>query len=188
MAAYAMVRMKGWVSGSAFNLLMAGLAIPMQAAIIPLYLWIEKLGLYDTLWAIILPSAAFSLPLTVLVFNNFLRDIPNDLYDAMVLDGASRWRILWKLVLPLSVPALVAMGIYNFIQAWNNFLLPLVLTQSQRVKVLPLALQHFQGRYTMNVPVIFAAVTLSALPLIVAYVVGRNWLLSGLAAGFGGHR
>lgn len=184
LAAYAIVRLNGWFSTKAFTFFLAGLAIPIQAGIIPLYVLIQKLGFYDTLWAMILPSAAFALPLSVLILVNFVRDIPKELYEAMSIDGVSTFGALYKLVLPLSRPALMAVGIYDFVQIWNNFLFPLVLTSNPQLQTLPLALQHFQGQYTMNVPGIMAAVVLSALPLILAYIFGRKQLLSGISAGF----
>ncbi len=167
-----------------FNVFLLGLAIPIQAVIIPLYAMIAQLGLYDTLYALIPPYVAFGIPLSVLILVNFIRDIPNDLYDSMALDGAGHVRILTSLVLPLSRPALVTVGIYNAIQVWNGFVFPLVLTQSPNVRVLPLALRSFQGEFTINVPVIMAGVLISATPLIVAYIVGRRQLLGGLTAGF----
>lgn len=183
-AAYAIVRLGGWFSSKAFTFFLAGLAIPIQAGIIPLYLIVEKMGFYDTLWAMILPSAAFALPLSVLILVNFVRDIPKELYEAMSIDGVGAFGLLYRLVLPLSKPALTAVGIYNFVQIWNNFLFPLVLTSRPQLQTLPMALQHFQGQYTMNVPGIMAAVILSALPLIIAYIFFRKQLLSGISAGF----
>jgi raffinose/stachyose/melibiose transport system permease protein len=102
----------------------------------------------------------------------------------MILDGASDFRILRGLVLPLSRPALITVIIYETIQIWNGFLFPLVLTQSPDVRVLPLALWNFQGQFTTDVPAILAAVFLSALPIILLYIFGRRQLLSGLIAGF----
>ena len=107
-----------------------GLAIPLQATIIPVYLIIIKLGLYDSLLAIILPSIAFAIPLSVLVLSNFIRDVPKELFESMRLDGATEWRTLWQLAFPLTRPALVTVAIYNGLAIWNGFLLPLVLTQS----------------------------------------------------------
>lgn len=184
MASYAIVRLDGWFSSRMFTLFLVGLAIPIQAAIIPLYILIEHLGLYDTLWAMIMPSVAFALPLSILILVNFLRDIPKELYEAMTIDGVGTIGLLRRLVLPLSRPALTAVAIYNFVQIWNNFLFPLVLTSNPNLQTLPLALQHFEGQYTMNVPAIMAAVLLSALPLIIAYAVGRRQLLAGMTAGF----
>src|SRR5215212_1760565 len=131
------------------------------------------------------PQVAFGVPLTVLILVNFIRDIPNELYDSMVLDGAGHARLLRSLVFPLSRPALITVVIYNALQVWNNFLFPLILTQSPNVATLPLALQQFQGQYGVNVPGLMAAVFLSVLPIIVLYVVARRQLLGGLTAGFG---
>jgi raffinose/stachyose/melibiose transport system permease protein len=186
MAAYAIVRGSGgrflrW-SNSMFLL---GLAIPLQAVIIPIYLIIIKLQLYDTLVAIILPSIAFAIPLSVLVLSNFIRDVPRELFESMRMDGASEWTMLWRLALPLTRPALVTVSIYQGLTVWNNFLLPLILIQSPEQRPLPLALWNFQGQYGVNVPAIAASVVLTTLPILILYAFGRRQLLSGLTAGFG---
>ena len=155
-----------------------GLAIPLQATIIPIYLIIIKLRLYDTLLAIILPSIAFAIPLSVLVLANFIRDVPNELFESMRMDGATEWTTLWRLAFPLTRPALVTVAIFNGLTIWNGFLLPLVLTQSPDRRTLPLALWTFQGQYSVNVPAVLASVVLTTLPILVLYVVGRRQLLS----------
>lgn len=185
LAAYVIARIRSRAIRAVFNTFLMGLAIPLQAAIIPIYLLIVEMGLYDTLYALIPPQVAFGIPLTVLILVNFIRDIPNELFDAMKLDGGGHRRTLRTLVLPLSRPALVTVVIYNALQAWNNFLFPLVLTQSSNVRTIPLALQQFQGQYGVNVPGLMAAVFLSTLPIILLYIVARRQLLGGLAAGFG---
>jgi raffinose/stachyose/melibiose transport system permease protein len=185
MAAYAIVRGSGRFLWSTNALFLAGLAIPLQATIIPIYLIIIRLKLYDTLLAIILPSIAFAIPLSVLVLSNFIRDVPNELFESMRIDGASEWGTLWHLAFPLTRPALVTVVIYNGLTIWNGFLLPLVLTQSPEQRTLPLALASFQGQYTVNVPAVLASVVLTALPILALYIVGRRQLLSGLTAGFG---
>jgi raffinose/stachyose/melibiose transport system permease protein len=185
MAAYAIVRAFGrrflrWVNG----LFLMGLAIPLQAVIIPVYLIIIRLHLYDTLLAIILPSIAFAIPLSVLVLSNFIRDVPKELFESMRVDGATEWGTLWHLAFPLTRPALVTVTIYNGLAIWNGFLLPLVLTQSPNQRVLPLALWTFQGQYSVNVPAVLASVVLTTLPIVILYAIGRRQLLSGLTAGF----
>jgi len=186
MAAYGIIRGTGGrflrFTNSIFLL---GLAIPLQAVIIPIYLIIIKLRLYDTLIAIILPSIAFAIPLSVLVLANFIRDVPRELFESMRLDGASEWTMLWRLALPLTRPALVTVSIYQGLTIWNNFLLPLILIQSPEQRPLPLALWNFQGQYGVNVPAIAASVVLTTLPIIILYAIGRRQLLSGLTAGFG---
>lgn len=183
--AYVIVRSQNRVVTIIFNVFLIGLALPIQAAILPVYILITKLGMYDTLAGLILPSIAFGIPLTLLFLVNFVREIPNELYESMGLEGATDFQILRHLVTPLTLPSIISISIYQFILAWNNFLFPLVLTQSDSVKVLPLAVVQFQGDHTMNIPVTMAAVTISALPLLIAYVFGGRYIRKGMMAGFG---
>jgi raffinose/stachyose/melibiose transport system permease protein len=185
MAAYYIVRSRTRFSGRAFSLILLGLAIPLQATIIPIYYMITRLNLYDTLIALILPSIAFAVPITVLILVNFLRDIPGELFESMRMDGASDWRMLKDLVVPLAKPAIATVAIYDALNVWNSFLFPLVLTQSAETRTLPLSLWTYQGEFQINIPAVLAAVTLSALPIVVLYVAGRRQLISGLTAGFG---
>ncbi|TLP72809.1 carbohydrate ABC transporter permease [Nesterenkonia sphaerica] len=184
MAAYYIVRSTSFGGTRLFQLILLGIAIPVQATIIPVYYLIRQLGLYDTLWALILPQIAFAIPLSVLIIVNFVRDIPNELFESMRVDGAGEWKILWSLVLPMAKPALMTVGIYQALQVWNGFLFPLVLTQSRDVRVLPLSLWEYQGQFGIDVPATLAAVVLSAVPLFIAYVVGRRYIVAGLTAGF----
>jgi raffinose/stachyose/melibiose transport system permease protein len=187
MAAFAIVRSSAVsrLLRGVNGLFLMGLAIPLQATVIPLYLLIIKMGLYDTLTAIILPSIAFAIPLSVLVLANFIRDVPRELFESMRLDGASDWRQLWSLAFPLTRPALVTVAIYNGLAVWNGFLLPLILTQDPSRRVLTLGLWSFQeGQYGVNVPAVMAAVVMTTTPIIVLYAIGRRQLLSGLTAGF----
>lgn len=185
MAAYAIVR--GWDSRFlrfTNGLFLMGLAIPLQATVIPVYLIIIRLSLYDSLLALVLPSIAFAIPLSVLVLANFVRDVPKELFESMRIDGASEWSTMWRLAAPLTRPAIVTVSIYNALTIWNGFLLPLVLTADPERRTLPLALWTFQGQFSVNVPAVVAAVVLTVLPVLVMYAVGRKQLLSGLSAGF----
>ncbi|MEV6303326.1 carbohydrate ABC transporter permease [Actinoplanes sp. NPDC051861] len=184
-AAYAIVRNPGPALRVSFAVFLLGLAVPAQAVIVPIYLIITRLQMYDSLAAIVLPSAAFSLPIAIVVLTSTLRDIPGELYEAMTVDGATTRRVFTRLVLPLARPGLVSVGIFVGLGAWNGFLFPLVLTQSENQRVLPLGLWNFQSQYGTNVPGLMAAVVLSALPVLALYLFGRRHLLSGLAAGFG---
>ncbi|MFZ3572850.1 carbohydrate ABC transporter permease [Streptomyces sp. BH097] len=186
MAAYAIVR--GWrlrFLRAVNGLFLMGLAIPLQATVIPIYLIIIRLHLYDSLLALVLPSIAFAIPLSVLVLSNFIRDVPKELFDSMRVDGATEWTTLWRLAAPLTRPAIVTVSIYNGLTIWNGFLLPLILTQSPDKRTLPLAVWTLQGQYQANVPAILAAVVLTTLPILILYAIGRRQLLSGLTAGFG---
>jgi raffinose/stachyose/melibiose transport system permease protein len=183
-AAYVIVRSRLRAARWMFQLFLIGLAIPVQAAIIPIFVLVAHMGLYNTLAGMIFPFVAFGLPFTLLILVNFIRDIPRELFDSMRIDGVGEIQMLWYLVFPLARPPLVTVMIFNFVQVWNNFLFPLILTQSPNVRLLPFAIYSFQGQYSMDVPATMAAVLLSAVPLIVAYIIGRRYLLSGLTAGF----
>jgi raffinose/stachyose/melibiose transport system permease protein len=184
MASFAIVRGSGRFLKLVNGMFLMGLAIPLQATSFPIYLMIIRLNLYDSLLALMLPSIAFAIPLTVLILSNFIRDVPNELFESMRLDGCSEWQTMWRLALPLTRPAIVTVAIYNGLHVWNGFLLPLVLTQSPSLRVLPLGLWSFQGEFSVNIPAVLASVMLSTLPILVLYVIGRRQLLAGLTAGF----
>ncbi|TQM46181.1 carbohydrate ABC transporter membrane protein 2 (CUT1 family) [Pseudonocardia cypriaca] len=185
MAAFAIVRGgRGRFLRFSNTVFLMGLACPLQAVIIPVYLIIIRLSLYDSHLALILPSIAFAIPLSVLILANFIRDVPNELFESMRMDGATEWGTMWRLAFPLTQPALITVAIYQGLQVWNAFLLPLVLTQSPELRVLPLALWAFQGEYGINVPAVLASVVLATLPILALYVIGRRHLLAGMTAGF----
>lgn len=184
MAAYAIVRGQGWFLTATNRIFLLGLAIPLHATIIPIYWMITRAHLYDTLLALVLPSIAFAIPISVLILSNFLRDVPRELFESMRLDGCSDWSMLWRLALPLTRPAVVTVGVYTSLNVWNGFLFPLILTQSPEQRVLPLSLWTFQGEFQVNIPAVLASVVLATLPLLVVYVVARRQLVSGMIAGF----
>ena len=183
--AYAIARLRNPYTAAVFRALLLGLAVPIQACIIPIYVLMIHIGLYNTLFGLVPAQVAFGIPITVLILVNFIRDIPEDLFAAMRLDGVGDLGLIWHLVAPLSRPALTTVAIYNAIQTWNNFLFPLVLTQTSEVQTLPLALQSFEGQFGIDIPGLMAAVVLSALPVILLYVFAQRQLVGGLTAGFG---
>lgn len=183
--AYTVVRTRSRLSMRFFQLFLLGLAIPAQATIIPVYWIITQIQMYDTLLAIILPTAAFSLPVSVLVLVGTMRDIDEELYESMALDGASQTRILLQLVVPMSRAGISTAGVFAALNGWNNFLYPLILTQSQETKVLTLGLYDFVGEYRTDIPALLAAVLLSIVPIFTAYLLARRQLINGLM-GVGG--
>lgn len=183
--AYVAVRTRNRWSGAAFRLFLLGVAIPAQAVVVPLYLLIAQLGLYDTLPAVILPTAAFAMPVSVLILTGTLRDISEELYEAMALDGASSLRMLFQLVIPLAKGGISTVVIYSALQAWNGFLFPLIFTQSDGPRVLTLGLFNYVSQFGVNVPALLASVVLSGIPIFAVYLVARRALVSGLM-GVGG--
>lgn len=181
---YAIVRGQTWFTKLVFRLFLLGLAIPGTAVLIPLFFLVTAVHLYDTFWAIVLPSAAFGLPVSVLVMVNFLRDVPRELFEAMTIDGAGERDLLVHLILPVSRPAIVTVMVFNTLGVWNGFVFPLILTNSSTWRVLPLAIYNFQSQYTVNVPGILATVLISAIPLAIFYAFGRRYIVRGLVAGY----
>jgi raffinose/stachyose/melibiose transport system permease protein len=179
-AAYRIVERKSRAVSASFVVMLFGLAIPVQAIIVPIYVLIYKMHLYDTLFALILTLSAAAIPVSVLIMVSFVRDIPRELISAMMVDGGNEWTVFRRLIWPLSRPVLATLAIYNGLNVWNNFLLPLVLTQSNNVAVLPLGLTRLEGMYSVNVPAVMAGVLLSALPLVVLFVIMRRQVMTSL--------
>ncbi|MGW3663638.1 carbohydrate ABC transporter permease [Streptomyces sp. NPDC005141] len=182
---YVAVRTRGVWSGAAFRLFLLGVAIPAQAVVVPLYLMIAKLNLYDSLLAIVLPTAAFAMPVSVLILTGTLRDISEEMYEAMALDGASPTRMLFQLVIPMAKGGISTVVIFSALQAWNGFLFPLIFTQSDGPRVLTLGLFNYVSEFGVNIPAILASVVLSGVPIFIVYLVARRALVGGLM-GVGG--
>ncbi|GGY41577.1 carbohydrate ABC transporter permease [Streptomyces tanashiensis] len=182
---YAIVRSDGKATGRVFRLFLLGLAIPSQAVIVPMFYLINEAGLYDNLLGVVLPTAAFAMPVCTLILSGVMRDITPELYEAMTVDGATPRRIFLQLVLPLSKSGLSTIVVFSSLQAWNGFLFPLVLTQSSENKVITMGLYDFQTEHGVDIPGLLAAVVLSMLPILLVYLFARRALVQGLM-GVGG--
>jgi xylobiose transport system permease protein len=183
--AFAIVRNRSRTVSVVFRILLLGLAVPIQAVIVPIFYLISKAGVYDTLPAVILPTAAFAIPISTIVMTGSMRDITSDMYEAMALDGASSWRTFRSLVLPLSRGGVATVIIFSALQGWNGFLFPLILTQSSGVRVFTLGLFDFTTANAVDAPAICAAVVLSMVPILLVYLFARRALIQGLM-GVGG--
>lgn len=183
MAAFAFARLKFRFSGLVFGLIVAGLIVPVHVTLIPIYLLTRSLGLYDTVFALIGPYVAFSLPISIFILTEFMRQIPREMEESAQIDGCGPFRMFASIFLPLSGPGLATVAIYNGIQMWNEFIFAYVLTSSPAHRTLPLAIWDFQSEYSSNMPAILAVVTLTALPLIVAYIFGQERIIQGMMAG-----
>ena len=168
-----------------FRVMLFGLAIPAQVVVIPVYYLIDRIGLYDTLLGVILPTAAFLIPLTTLILSSSMRDIGHELYEAMALDGAGAIRTFFHLVLPLSRGGIATIIVFTALSAWNSYLLPLVLTRSADLRVATLGLGVFRQEYSLNIPGLMSAIVLTVLPILLTYIFARKALIRGLM-GVGG--
>ncbi|MBY8871386.1 carbohydrate ABC transporter permease [Micromonospora sp. PLK6-60] len=157
-----------------------GLLFPAGAAILPLYLMLRDLNLINSYYAVMLPQIAFQLPLTIVILRPFLSAIPRELEDAAAIDGTGRIGFLWRIVLPLSRPALVTVGILAFVASWNAFLLPLLVLGDASLHTLPLGVQNFSSQYTSDTAGILAFTSLAMLPALLFFTFAEKQIVGGL--------
>lgn len=187
MAAYGFARVPFKGSKVLFWVFLAMQMVPKQVTLVPFYFLMAQLGWVDSHLALIVPAILVN-PFGVFLARQFIQSIPIELEEAAMIDGASRWRIYWTIILPAIRPGLGALGIIVALDAWNNFLLPLVLLNSTELFTVPLLLSQFQGQYGgMNYGLVMAATALSTVPMLIAFVIGQRQIIESLAtSGLGG--
>ncbi|MFF2596947.1 carbohydrate ABC transporter permease [Priestia megaterium] len=164
-------------------LFLLGMLIPIHATLIPVFLMMTNVGLFDTRWSLILPYIAFHLPITVFILSGFMTTFPKDIEESAILDGCGIYRIFLSIILPMTLPAIATVTILNFIYNWNEFLFALVLINDQALKTLPLGLNNFVGKETAQYTYQMAALTLALLPTIIVYLFMEKQLVNGMTAG-----
>jgi multiple sugar transport system permease protein len=179
MAAYAFAKINFPLREPIFVLFLATLMVPGQVTIIPLYIILTKLGWVDTHWALIVPPSLFS-AFGVFLLRQFIRGIPKELEEAAIVDGANRWTIYTRVILPLLVPALSALGIFVFLGSWNNFFNPLIFLSSQEKFTVPLMLNQFRGQYTVDWTLLMAGSAIAVIPVLIVYMIGQRQIIEGI--------
>jgi multiple sugar transport system permease protein len=179
MAAYAFSRLRFPGRATLFAVYLATLIIPFQVTLIPNYILIHYLGWHNTYLGMIAPfvSSVFS----TFLLRQFFLTIPVDLEEAALLDGAGHWTIYSRIILPLARPALAALLIFAFLGAWNNFLWPLVVVDTESLKTMPLGIVEFQGEYTVQWNLLMAGASLSLIPVLIVYLAAQRWIVQGIA-------
>ncbi|MFC0674710.1 carbohydrate ABC transporter permease [Brachybacterium hainanense] len=187
LAAYGFARIPFRGSNAIFWVFLAMQMVPSQVTLVPFYFIMAKIGWVDSHLALIVPAVLIN-PFGVFLARQFILAVPVELEEAATVDGASRWRIYWQIILPAIRPGMGALGIIVALSAWNSFLLPLVLLNSTELFTVPLLLSQFQGQFGgMDYGIIMAATALSTLPMLVAFVFGQRQIINSLAtSGLGG--
>ena len=180
MAAYAFARIEFPFRKTLFILFLATLMVPEQVTIIPLYIIIKNLGLIDTLLSLIIPYALFN-AFGVFLLRQFIKGLPVDLEEAAIVDGANRWTIYWRIIMPLIRPALAAFGIFTFLFQWNNFFRPLIFLNSIENYTVPLAINFFRGQYATDFALLMAGSAISIVPVLIVYIIGQRHIIEGIA-------
>jgi raffinose/stachyose/melibiose transport system permease protein len=183
MAAYALASWRSRWSNLIYLFFIAGLMIPIRLGTINLFSIVQALSLEDTVFSLIPIYVAMGLPIATFVLTDFIRSLPYELRDAAYVDGASEWRIYWSLILPLVRPALATVAIFNLIPIWNDLWFPLIFIRQEEQRTVMLGVTLLFGQYQTNWTNILAVLTLSALPLLVLYLLMAKQFIKGLTAG-----
>jgi len=180
MATYVLARYEFKGREGLYTFFTLGLLFPLGVAILPLYLMLRNLDLLGSLLGLIIPQVAFQLPLTIVILRPFLRAIPVEIEDAAAIDGSSRVGFFWRIVLPLSRPALVTVGVLAFVFSWNAYLLPLLVLSDPATFTLPLGVQSFSTQYSQDTAAILAFTSLAMLPALAFFTLAERRIVGGL--------
>ena len=170
MATYALTRLV-WKGRKTMNkFFMLGLTIPIHASIVPIYVTLSRLHMLNTYWALIIPYAAFSLSMAILICTGFMNDIPYELDEAACIDGCGVWGTFFRVTVPLMKPAVATIGIYTFLQCWNELMFANIFISKTEFKTLPVGIQALSGQFTTDWGPIGAALVLATFPTLIVYV------------------
>ena len=183
MAAFTFAHVKFFGRELLLNYFLLGLMFPAATAVLPLFIQIRDFGLLDTYWGVILPETAFGLAMSILLFRDFFRAIPRDLFEAAFVDGCGYIRFFVSVTLPLSRPILATVAIFTFVKSWNDYLLPLILLDSDAKYPWPLGIMVYQGEYSTDWQLVLAFVTLTILPAVIVFFAAQKHIVAGLTAG-----
>ncbi|MBF0672848.1 MAG: carbohydrate ABC transporter permease [Salinibacterium sp.] len=185
MAAFVIARYTFRGRGGLYALFAAGLMFPVTVAALPLSIMLRDIGLHGTFPGLIIPQVAFALPTTIIILVPFLRAIPNELEEAAAIDGASRIGFFWRIMLPLSGPGLITVGVLAFVNSWNAYLLPLLLMAAggmpQDLWTLPLGVQQYSTQYSADTGAVLAYTSLSMLPALAFFLFAEKRIVGGLS-------
>lgn len=183
-AAYGLTRVHLPFSNMITLIIVGGIMIAPTAALIPLFQLMQTLRFYDTYWALIVLYAAFKMPFTTFLIRSYMLGLPREVEEAALIDGATRWQTFWQIILPMSRPILVSAALLQSLFAWNEFPFALVFINNPDLKTVPVGLMDFQSTLLTNWPVLFAGLTIAAIPMIVLFLIGQRQFIRGLTEGF----
>jgi raffinose/stachyose/melibiose transport system permease protein len=180
MAAYPLARYRFKGRGLLTTIFTLGLLFPLTVAIIPLFLMVRDLNLTNSLWGVALPQAAFSLPMTIVILRPFLMALPQELEEAAMLDGTSRIGFFWRILIPLSGPAMVTVGVLAFVASWNAYLLPLLILSDPAAQTLPLGVAGFSSEHAQDTAGVLAFTSLAMIPALIFFLAMEKRIVNGL--------
>jgi raffinose/stachyose/melibiose transport system permease protein len=184
MFAFAVTRMRqGKWNTILFSLVLIGMLIPNNALMLPIYTIVRKLHILNTHWALIIPYIANAIPFTIIILAAFMRSLPSEIEEAAVMDGLKAPGIFAKIIVPLTVPAMVTVFIVNFLGYWNEFLLANYFLSNDELRTLPVGMVQFRDQYQMNYAQMSAGIVYSVLPVVIIYAILQEKIIEGVTAG-----
>lgn len=183
MAAFCFAHIRFFGSSYLVNYFLIGLMFPAATAILPLYIRIRDLGMLDTYWGVVLPQVAFGLGMSIMLFRNYFRNMPSELFDAAFVDGCGYMRFFWHITIPLARPIIATVGIISFVGSWNSYILPLILLNSESLYPWPLGIMIYKGEFATEWNLVLAFITLTILPTIIVFFLAQKHIIAGLTAG-----
>lgn len=182
-AAYPLSRMKFRLRNFLYAGIIAMMAVPMHVTLIPIFKMTNAMGLYNNLFSLLGPYVAFALPMAVFILTGFMMTIPREVEEAATIDGCNKFSMFFRIIWPLSKSGLSTLAIYNGVSMWNEFAFANTFLNTANQKTLPLALGQFKGEFSMNMPMILSVLVLSALPMIILFIIFQDKLVKGMMAG-----
>jgi multiple sugar transport system permease protein len=179
MAAFAFSRVPFKGRNILFWIILAGIMVPIQILIVPLFTQMQSFGLVDTYWGIMLPQ--FASPIAVFIFKQYFDGIPKELEEAAIMDGASRWRVYWQIWMPLARPAIAAVAIFAFVISWNNFLWPFIVISGNNMMTVPVGLSTVQTSFGVRYAQIMASAVLGGIPVLIVFLFFQRQIVQGIA-------
>lgn len=183
MAAYAFSRFEFRGKAVINTLIVAVQAVPPITLLIPYLSLVVSLKLFNTYWALVLTYLVFTLPYCILMVTGYLNTMPKDLDEAVMIDGGSRWTALWKILIPSAIPGLVSVGMYTFMQAWNEYLFALTLTKTNEMRTVPVGINLLMGQHAYEWNQMMAMSVLGSLPILVLFLFFQKYFIAGMTAG-----
>lgn len=183
MASFALTRMVYKLRGSVNALFMLGLTVPIHSALLPIFIMLRNAKLVNSYWALILPYAAFALPMAIMIFSSFMASIPRELEEAACIDGCSVYKIFFTVIFPLMKPAMATVAIFTFLQAWNELMFAVVFISDARYKTLTVGIQSLAGQYTTEWGPIGAGLAVATIPTLIIYMFMSKKVQDSLVVG-----
>jgi raffinose/stachyose/melibiose transport system permease protein len=183
MASYAIARLKWRLSKATYTIFILGIMIPIQAALLPLFIILDKIHLLDSYWALLIPYIAFAIPMSILILTSFYKNIPMELEEAAFIDGCSIYKTFFKIILPIVKPAIATISIFTFLGTWNELIFANTFVNSSKYRTLTVGIMSLNGQHATDWGLIGAGMVIATLPTLLIYIILNKQVQESLVAG-----